>query len=585
LWLIYEPHLDSNLFNNLFLTSGHMNVVRFMGDLIVRTLKAPSLAAQVLLNAPRHRINHATVTEMGQSFDHTIKADPNLQVAMLENLCMVAESFNDALTPDAYIVHNETLWEGLHTMLLSARVEKTGPVMLTYPFSSLLDKLPDMTSRRDGGKQPSPGLWHQAQAQRSGNLLPLLDMEQSLVALTNPSIDCLTFFKGLPPIAMLRTQLSLMATGNPWIAGRLRSGAKGAVQFWVPEASQATASFAEVHIKGLGADTPLTEAKNVCALLTVKLGLKCIGKEEPLFKVCVIHTGAAQFALLVSMSHVIGDAATFYALYAMLEPSRPVPTIDATRLPAFNPAALLKALGPEVVSGHTLLPNSEPKLLQQMLKMHHATEKKRVQKAMSLLHVNEGWIISQKENLLLNANVAGFEYLSTNDLLSSWFFSQSDADAGMVQIDCRGRIPGIPGPSDFRPGSYISFIMCLKEDFSTPVALRRKVVDKLKYAALSDATPPPPMPTQAVAPKLANVTNWSAFYHHLDLPGCQHIVHYPIVDSEQDSTHANMYVFRPRQGELAVLIFEDASAPFSCTADNGLSPFSSWRRFDSLFLG
>lgn len=198
--------------------------------------------------------------------------------------------------------------------------------------------------------------------------------------------------------------------------------------------------------------------------------------------------------------------------------------------------------------------------------------------ALAVLKVSEEWVRSEKQRYTTDAKEAGFDFLSTNDLLTSWFFNRAEADAGMVQIDCRGRIPGLPAPKDFKPGSYISAAFCLADDFRTPVTVRRRVTEMLQAAALSTSAPA----AMAGAPpnKLCNVTNWSSVYHHLEFPGCRHAVHYPLVASEQDATHANLYLFRPRSGELAALVFEHRNSISSALAD-GESPF---QQLDSTVL-
>ena len=106
----------------------------------------------------------------------------------------------------------------------------------------------------------------------------------------------------------------------------------------------------------------------------------------------------------------------------------------------------------------------------------------------------------------------------------------------------------------FLAGSYISSIMCGPAEFGSPFAVRRTVLEALRDAELGR--------TARVAlrmgreDKLCNVTNWTGIYYHLELPGCDHIVHFPINASEQDVFFANLYLFRPRPEAVAALIFE-----------------------------
>eukprot|EP00966_Prymnesium_polylepis_P080364 1861677-Prymnesium_polylepis.1 len=54
---------------------------------------------------------------------------------------------------------------------------------------------------------------------------------------------------------------------------------------------------------------------------------------------------------------------------------------------------------------------------------------------------------------------------------------------------------------------------------------------------------------------IGNVTNWSTLYEHVELPGCDTLVHFPIIDSTVDATTGNLYLSRPRPGELGALQF------------------------------
>ena len=87
-----------------------------------------------------------------------------------------------------------------------------------------------------------------------------------------------------------------------------------------------------------------------------------------------------------------------------------------------------------------------------------------------------------------------------------------------------------------------------------PVAVRRKVADALASAARGEASAQPHSAAQE-SPRVANLTNWATVYSHLSLPDCKHVAHVPVVDSAKDVFDNNLYVFRPRPGELAVLYF------------------------------
>ena len=398
-----------------------------------------------------------------------------------------------------------------------------------------------------------------AHLEPAGEALPLLDVETSMLGLTNPSIDCLTFYEGVPPTATLKTRLRAMVKANPWAAGRLRSGEGGSISLWVPDSANASVRVMEATVDGLRTDMPPAEAIAACGKYGVKIGLECIDKDEPLLKVSVLKTGGQKFALLVSLSHVIGDAATYYNLYGMLDPSSTPPVaLDPTRLSGvYGVEPLRKSFGPEIAGGHTQLKNAKAEEVTQNVQMLYAMSRAPARQKEVRLHlIDETWVAKQKELHAAEAKAANFEFLSTNDVLSAWYCGHVDASRGTVVCDCRGRLPGVPAmQDDFKPGNYLASVSCYAEDYATPVTIRRKVNDTLSRVAAGTSHLETAVPKGANA-KVANLTNWSSLYVHLQLPECRHVAHFPIVNSITDATHGNLYIFRPRDGQLAVLNFQ-----------------------------
>jgi len=570
LWMIYEPHLDNDLFRNLFLTSGHMNTSALFGELLLKYFKHP-ISLPV---APRYRLNHIIASEMCEKILNFIgKEDPHGHSAMRNSLKSLACQFNETMSATAYLAHNGAHWDRLQETLLALKSPSgPPPTMIPYPFTNILAELPDTKAWID--------------APSSGRTYELLENESSLLGLVNPSIDTLTFFDGVPPVEELRERVTLIAKANPWVSGRLISGDAGSVHLWVPDDGARRVFFAHQTIDGLNADTPPEEAIKVCADFGVKLGLECIDMEEPLFKVSVLSTGERSFALHVALSHTIGDAATFYSLYSMLSVgagASPPVSLNPTRIPEFK----LSKIGP-VFSGpweasHTRLQNSRPKGVADALKMFQATARSPARRKNVTVHlIDEEWVQRTKQAHSACAREAGFDFLSTNDVLAWWYYSSSGSSVGTLAFDCRGRVPGVPsGTSDLRPGNYLAPIYLSSDDLSSPTHVRKKVSSTLQRAkALSAGEMLPAVDKPlSISPnsKVSNVTNWSTAYYHLELAGCQHVMHMPVLNSLTDATHGNLYIFRPNPSQLAVLNFHKADAG-PCILDKS-SPLLPWPRF------
>jgi len=548
-----------------------MNTSKLFGELLLRYFKTPI----ELPEAPRYRLNHIIASEMCEKVLNFIKReDPDGHAAQRGSLVSLARTFNETMSPTEYLTHNEALWDSLYAMLqpLKPPTGQAAAKRVPYAFTNILAELPDTRRWLEAAHESDP-------SGGNGRMLGLMANESSLLGLVNPSVDTLTFYEGAAPVDALRERLRLMAAANPWLAGRLISGDAGAVKFWVPHAADASVAFADESLEGLRADTPPQECIEACAAFSVKLGLECVDVEEPLFRVTLLRTGEDHFALHASLSHTIGDAATFYALYTMLDPSGPPPTsMDPARLPAFNLDITGAVFGAQFTAGHTRLQSSKPKGVSDALRMFQAGSKSKARQKGAALHlISNEWIKSEKQAYAAAATASGFDFLSTNDLLAGWYYKSSGANMGTLAVDCRGRLPGVPDASDLRPGNYLAPIYLAQDDFASPVDVRQKVTKTLKRMDLlstsaSRELPPVGAPQVAGAPRVSNVTNWSAVYYHLTFAECRHVAHFPVLNSLQDATHGNMYLFRPRPGELAALNFfkgdDDGSAD---------SPFLPWR--------
>lgn len=568
LWIFSEPHLDEVFSSNRILTAGHMNGAWLMAMQALGCWRDPvTLTRKLHQRLPSFRINFITASEMGTALDLALASDAGEAQAHMALLDGLADDFDRTMDLEEVLVHNETLWDLLNALLQKQvatahqQNEEPPPSRLPYPFASLASDLTDV---------------------RSGRTYSLNAMAASLGILTTPAVNALTFYEGVAPVVFLRERLAAMATSNPWLAGRLIAGDGGAISLQAPLPSFASIHFTEVQSPWLSARMPdVAAAIEGSKAIGVKLGLECIDADEPLFSVHVLHTGSGTFATLVSLSHVIGDAATFYTLCGMLDLacSPPCVRLDPTPLPAFTAEAVTRAFGSMAGRAFDGLQSSKPPMPAEALKMHRYREQQAHAKRASVHVLDACWLAAGKATCAEEAAATGQAFVSSNDILASWHFGRVRASHGLIVCDCRGRLPGLPSAAiDFTPGTYIASIACQVEDFASAVAVRRKVAKTLQRAQMGHAADDadltackqPKSPSHAV---VANQTNWAAAYVHVELPGCQHVAHVPIVDSALDMFDANFYVFRPRRGELAVLSFE---SEINCgnAADDG--PLMPW---------
>jgi hypothetical protein len=139
-------------------------------------------------------------------------------------------------------------------------------------------------------------------------------------------------------------------------------------------------------------------------------------------------------------------------------------------------------------------------------------------------------------------------FLSTNDILTSWFFRAVNCDYGMMAINYRNRVPPF---DDQLVGNYENMIFYAKTDFQNPLQIRKS----LKTIRSESQT----VPTLYDAWKYnwGLVSNWSSFYKEVLLGGEKHrlLSHSPLMQPANMVMKAGtMIIYCPRKGELAVYI-------------------------------
>jgi hypothetical protein len=195
------------------------------------------------------------------------------------------------------------------------------------------------------------------------------------------------------------------------------------------------------------------------------------------------------------------------------------------------------------------LRSSRRQRLRELLQLHQETVQRR-HKVVSVQNVNQGWVNEQKQL----SDATATDFVSTNDVLCCWFFNRFECSHATVVCNCRGRLAEVPSVSStFVAGSYVASVLLTASDFASSAAVRRRISTVLQGGGLKNVMRV--APTSGVADRIGNCTNWTSFFHELQLPHCRHVMHFPVVDSTGDATWANLYIFRPRAGEVSALVF------------------------------
>jgi hypothetical protein len=114
---------------------------------------------------------------------------------------------------------------------------------------------------------------------------------------------------------------------------------------------------------------------------------------------------------------------------------------------------------------------------------------------------------------------AGF--VSTNDILTSGFFTACRTTIGVMGLDCRGRLEGI---TEDLAGNYATALVLDEGVFESPAAVRAM------YATTPYATTTRRLPGCCCAGRVSfgQVSDWASFAHVVELENCETLIHLPV---------------------------------------------------------
>ena len=287
---------------------------------------------------------------------------------------------------------------------------------------------------------------------------------------------------------------------------------------------------------------------------TVKMGTSCIGREEPLFKVTILkfvdpkdpHGIIKKSALILSLSHVLGDGHTFYSVYSFFDPKTEVNSLQHHRKIEF-PDLIDEIYGKEL-----------QQYLSTSLIFGVVTTMLFSRKASVFIeYIDPAKIARMKENQLSskeNQNSSSSSspsssssFLSTNDILTSWFFRTMKSSYGIMAVNYRNRLLGY---TNHLAGNYEGLLVYHQEDCQTPMDIR----ESLTIHGMRSKTNRLPSFWESLVFNVSCVTNWSNFYHHLELPNHSFLIHYPLFGSADCPMKDGMVIFKPNEKDMAVII-------------------------------
>ena len=360
------------------------------------------------------------------------------------------------------------------------------------------------------------------------------------------TVSTITFYYGSFPTAYLAERLTAVVKLNPWLTGFLKDS-NGGISVFYPISLPSDADIVEKHLQIIQ-DPDLHENLGFRGVSTrygsklVKVGKFCLNKQsESLFGLIAIQISSEKFAIVCSMSHVLADGHTFYSIYGMLSQSiKPTALIrqpfkDFVQL--CHPKIRGDDLGEFIDSPSTIIHFLLTKLFQPRFRLH-------------LYELDQDWIAKEKKASIKEDSSCTF--VSTNDVVCSWFYRLVRVDVGMMAANMRDRIPGL---DKTYAGNYQIGIAYQPADYATPPLIRKSLQDSSNMGRVVSGSLPSPFKTIFRGIRISLMTNWSTFYREVELPGSEQIVHSPIFNFDGSAPlNDACIIFRPNKGKLAAFI-------------------------------
>eukprot|EP00586_Coscinodiscus_wailesii_P020264 CAMPEP_0172498320 /NCGR_PEP_ID=MMETSP1066-20121228/112157_1 /TAXON_ID=671091 /ORGANISM="Coscinodiscus wailesii, Strain CCMP2513" /LENGTH=425 /DNA_ID=CAMNT_0013271551 /DNA_START=86 /DNA_END=1363 /DNA_ORIENTATION=+ len=343
-------------------------------------------------------------------------------------------------------------------------------------------------------------------------------------------ITSITFFKGnfQPASDALLAQFLRVVSSNPWLAGRLVKTKQGIrLRHPInPVASGDYDSLVSVVPPSSSPDTPTltpnTPYVDMCNAMykskkqiIVPSGNASLDKDKPVTLLTLVATTPLQFALVFSMSHVVGDGRTYYEIFKMLSPGAAIRELTSDRIMSFS-ESMRDTCGRKEMEWADSTSTAIMYTLATLPTMLGCGAKARCY----AFHLDDARLAELKRDC---ARDGGVPYVTTNDILTSGFFNACGSRIGMMGFDCREKLDECHRDL---AGNYVSALILDSDVFGTPARLRRM------YSSRPYKTTGRPLPKCCCgAASFAMVTNWSSFAGEMvALRGCEMIIHLPVLN-------------------------------------------------------
>jgi hypothetical protein len=369
------------------------------------------------------------------------------------------------------------------------------------------------------------------------------------------SISTATFYDGDIPTGPILNRLKEILIANPWLTSRLlqKKGDKTPKFYYdsVFDESTLPQYFDEFVVDNTNADVKLTEKSldsifHYASKHLVQRGWNCLNDlNEVCFRILIIkikeESSITKTVFIFSFSHVLGDGYTYYTIYSFFnlrKSSSSITSLNPHRQPQF-PQMMMNIQGKPFQDFFA-------SFLFFCMCVKNIVFARRPNTQLFQVNLEK---ISQLKQTLNNSQT----FVSTNDLLSSWFFQRLQCEYGVIIMNCRQRL------KEFTHEMVGNYIAVLPFKTFDPLFIR----ETIQTFGQSNA-PETPLLTLWGRLKfnLAMITNWSSFYSEIYLGDEDHsdgtryplLYHCPLVTTEANGFPDHIIIFAPKKNELGVYV-------------------------------
>jgi hypothetical protein len=246
--------------------------------------------------------------------------------------------------------------------------------------------------------------------------------------------------------------------------------------------------------------------------------------------------------------HILGGGRTFYSIHNMLCSTNDIVELTVQRIET-SEQQQKDALGQAEYN----LTVSTPLMLNGMFGFLYSA----FVAPLTGKHMEQAYIWGEKDDFkelkIDQAELGKVPFVSTHDIISTWFFQTTGCSFGLVTIDLLHASRRLEGHTIHHAGNYWSLLFYQPPDFASP-ALIRKSLYTLKRVQTTSS-----MPSfwAILGATYAVTSNWVTFAAPNRIEGCREELHMPLHDYTEaglPSSFSALIIFRATSDKIGILV-------------------------------